>query len=836
MSNRARFKTFEQLALVLLISSCCICAASGQNQTESINSSDLVSSLESNASNLFKHPSLSTTSIGNIIYTSVLTIVFGSIILSTLIGNSLVILAVVIVRRLHTADNANNLLIVSLAVSDLLVGIFAMPFAVYVEMSNENKWYLGAILCDLWTLSDVLLCTASILNLCAISVDRYFIILQPMVYTQRRNAKLMLLMILVVWLLSALISIPPLFGWGKPSAQLQMDKICMVSSDLKYQIYATMFAFYLPCLVMVVIYLNIYRAAKKVKQREMETAGRIRIDAPSITVMPESHEELNSSCRTNNTFELIGLKRPSSSEQSSNVSRARRPFKYIINTRENLLKRFRRAGPSNSAGREVRSPSEDDSVYSRAAGRSSISSHDVAVYNNRDSQQTMASHVIVNVGVDSRRSSGVGKKVGRRLTQAFTHLKRNSSSSHGKNQKATRTLGVIMGCFILCWLPFFILAVVKPISLSGDRKVGDYIPKFLDSLLLWLGYFNSALNPMIYARFNREFRQPFVEILCFRCRGLNDKLRNEERRRMYPEYVSNSYQARISVSSTAKRHARPHECGPLIEKRSEEGCVVNDEQTAIEISEQKKRIEAQKKEFFRASLTPPAAAAEANDDEQQEPSGELETTIVPQIDDNAEQPDERATTNSTNGVNDSSYSISNYATPHQLSPGSQDSNDTLQKRLFSSADRLNAGDLSAEAKTSLGEKTLPSQSQYSFRTAPTTPPSSENKHSAWDDSKHQEMAPSDPTNQKRRKLTNASSVDQALLNNTSAAVKSSQSLGNYQQKAFAYNTKSKKANRGLKTRVNHTSPGSEPRDAAWSKSDSKLVCQHDNECETADLS
>lgn len=121
-------------------------------------------------------------------------------------------------------------------------------------------------------------------------------------------------------------------------------------------------------------------------------------------------------------------------------------------------------------------------------------------------------------------------KFGRRLTQAFSGLHAATSSiannqrhsgtsiSHGKNQKATKTLGVIMGCFILCWLPFFILAILRPIPLRSGKEIGYYIPRWLDVLLLWLGYFNSALNPMIYARYNREFRRPFLEILCFRYR------------------------------------------------------------------------------------------------------------------------------------------------------------------------------------------------------------------------------------------------------------------------------------------------------------------------------
>ena len=75
----------------------------------------------------------------SMLYAAVASVIFMTIILMTLIGNTLVILAVVIVRKLHTQDNANNFLIVSLAVSDLLVGVFAMPFAFYIELSEDNK-------------------------------------------------------------------------------------------------------------------------------------------------------------------------------------------------------------------------------------------------------------------------------------------------------------------------------------------------------------------------------------------------------------------------------------------------------------------------------------------------------------------------------------------------------------------------------------------------------------------------------------------------------------------------------------------------------------------------
>jgi len=93
------------------------------------------------------------------------------------------------------------------------------------------------------------------------------------------------------------------------------------------------------------------------------------------------------------------------------------------------------------------------------------------------------------------------------------------SSLH--DRKATKTLGVIMGAFTVCWLPFFILALIRPLSQDS------YIPQWLSSLFLWLGYANSLLNPIIYARFNRDFRTPFKHILQCRIRDINIRIRNE---------------------------------------------------------------------------------------------------------------------------------------------------------------------------------------------------------------------------------------------------------------------------------------------------------------------
>lgn len=157
--------------------------------------------------------------------TAIIAVFCGLLIVGTILGNILVCTAVVIVRKLRTPS---NLLIASLAVSDLLVAALVMPLAAVLEA--QQRWTMGRLVCDMWTSLDVMLCTASILNLCAISIDRYLAITRPLRYAMKRNRVHMLLMIGAVWLLSAVISIPPLFI-GKEQFKPE-EEVCIVSQTV----------------------------------------------------------------------------------------------------------------------------------------------------------------------------------------------------------------------------------------------------------------------------------------------------------------------------------------------------------------------------------------------------------------------------------------------------------------------------------------------------------------------------------------------------------------------------------------------------------------------------
>ena len=67
-----------------------------------------------------------------------------------------------------------------------------------------------------------------------------------------------------------------------------------------------------------------------------------------------------------------------------------------------------------------------------------------------------------------------------------------------KEKKAALMVGILIGVFVLCWIPFFITELIVPLC-------SCYIPPIWKSIFLWLGYSNSFFNPLIYTAFNKNY-------------------------------------------------------------------------------------------------------------------------------------------------------------------------------------------------------------------------------------------------------------------------------------------------------------------------------------------
>ncbi|XP_068198692.1 5-hydroxytryptamine receptor 1B-like [Antennarius striatus] len=325
---------------------------------------------------------------------------------ATTLSNAFVIATIYQSRKLHTPP---NFLIASLAVTDLLVALLVMPISAQYTVSRT--WTLGQVLCDVWLSSDITCCTASILHLCVIALDRYWAITDAVEYSKKRTPRRAAGMIATAWVIAVSISLPPLF-WRQVKAEEVTS--CNVNTDhIFYTVYSTLGAFYIPTLLLIALYGRIYAEARK---------------------------------------------------------------RILKQARQRPGKRLTSAHLVNS------SPASAASSASLTYGTNDGSSCDAAT---------------------PCAPGGVAVTV----SDALLEKKRISAA---RERKATKTLGVILGAYIVCWLPFFMYTLLVPVCASCSHAE-------LFDAFTWLGYLNSLINPLIYTMSNEDFKQAFHKLLRFRC-------------------------------------------------------------------------------------------------------------------------------------------------------------------------------------------------------------------------------------------------------------------------------------------------------------------------------
>ncbi|CAO2585858.1 Alpha-2A adrenergic receptor [Lemmus lemmus] len=194
--------------------------------------------------------------------------------LFTVFGNVLVIIAVFTSRALKAPQ---NLFLVSLASADILVATLVIPFSLANEVMGY--WYFGKVWCEIYLALDVLFCTSSIVHLCAISLDRYWSITQAIEYNLKRTPRRIKAIIVTVWVISAVISFPPLISIEKKGAgdgQQPAEPSCKINDQKWYVISSSIGSFFAPCLIMILVYVRIYQIAKRRTRRGPRAKGKTR--------------------------------------------------------------------------------------------------------------------------------------------------------------------------------------------------------------------------------------------------------------------------------------------------------------------------------------------------------------------------------------------------------------------------------------------------------------------------------------------------------------------------------------------------------------------------------
>ncbi|PBC29804.1 G-protein coupled receptor No9 [Apis cerana cerana] len=360
------------------------------------------------------------------------------------LGNVLVILAVYHTSKLR---NVTNMFIVSLAVADLMVGLAVLPFSATWEVFKV--WIFGDLWCSIWLAVDVWMCTASILNLCAISLDRYLAVTRPIMSPRRAR-----LLVATVWILSFVICFPPLVGWkdkrSHPAYNMTFAQngpfntttilvpvkpcpwICELTNDAGYVVYSALGSFYIPMLVMLFFYWRIYNAAvsttKAINQGFRTTKSSkmfgSRFDEERLTL--RIHRGRGSVHNGSNNGS------PRSPESNSRCSVKREKIKISV---------------SNGQTHSQLCPTPR-STHLKVSGINRVGSTRRPSRRNSCESQMMGDEMSLRELTQGTEEKPRVMKMGKRNIKA--QVKRFRMET-----KAAKTLGIIVGGFILCWLPFF---------------------------------------------------------------------------------------------------------------------------------------------------------------------------------------------------------------------------------------------------------------------------------------------------------------------------------------------------------------------------------------------
>jgi len=451
----------------------------------------------------------------------VVAILLFVVIIGTATGNLFVVIALIRYRNLRTVS---NYLIGNLAVSDFLLATTIFPLSTFNECLGY--WVFGRSACEIWLTLDVLYCTASIWNLCAIAFDRFTATMYPVWYRGRRSAERQAAVYaVVVWCVAAVICVPPLLGWkDAANGNYEYDAVndvyvCVLFQTRGYVIYSASGSFYVPLVVTLFFYASIFfvihgrmrktRAARAASAKAAASAAAARSDTKppemtksglttTINVVDVDISSISASNVDLSTADAIQMEQMKGDDEldpnldeadDDDVDDERRDSGDDVEKCQLQVPMIVIKDDSGSSRSLVAADPDENGMLSAPRDPDSIS--------------------IQSFSMGGRRLSFVALKnaLSSRLQNADNAAARLQRAFDQREMRATFRMAIIIAFFCGFWLGFFVVYVIH--GCCPDC----YVPRELDAFFFWLGYSNSSVNPILYTIFNEEFRRAFLRIL-----------------------------------------------------------------------------------------------------------------------------------------------------------------------------------------------------------------------------------------------------------------------------------------------------------------------------------
>ncbi|XP_018924433.1 trace amine-associated receptor 13c-like [Cyprinus carpio] len=177
--------------------------------------------------------------------------------LLTVFGNLLVIISVSHFKQLHTPA---NILILSLAVSDLLVGLFVMPL--HLSWVIESCWISGPVMCSVLKIVNCQATSVSVHTVALIAVDRFLALSSPFLYSEKISPTVICIATLFNWLFSLLYNFTFLFVNGN-FTDVTCPGICIGIIDVISSFIDLIVVFLIPCTLIIILYTHVFVIAKR---------------------------------------------------------------------------------------------------------------------------------------------------------------------------------------------------------------------------------------------------------------------------------------------------------------------------------------------------------------------------------------------------------------------------------------------------------------------------------------------------------------------------------------------------------------------------------------------